>query len=41
MGKSFAASVSHDHSDFIQLKVGTVAVVLFKSRDSPFDFSST
>ena len=39
VGKSFAASVSHDCRDFIHMKVGLVHVILFKSRDSPFDSS--
>lgn len=40
VGKSFAASVSHDCHDYVHLKVGLVHVILFKSRDSPFDFSN-
>ena len=36
-GMSFAASVSHETRAFIHVQVGTTHVIIFKSKDSPFD----
>ena len=37
-GKHFGASFSHETHQYIHLKVDTHDVIIFKSKDSPFDF---
>jgi len=37
-GKNFGASFSHETHQYIHLKVDTQDVIIFKSKDSPFDF---
>ncbi|KAG1661854.1 hypothetical protein FOA52_011621 [Chlamydomonas sp. UWO 241] len=37
VGKSFASSVSHETRHFIHLKVDTYHIVLWKSKDTPFN----
>ena len=38
VGKNFGASFSHETSFYIHLKVDLHNVIIFKSKDSPFDF---
>jgi dynein light chain LC8-type len=38
VGKNFGASFSHETHQYIHLKVDTQDVIIFKSKDSPFDF---
>ena len=38
VGKHFGASFSHETHQYIHLKVDTNDVIIFKSKDSPFDF---
>ena len=37
VGKNFGASFSHETAQYIHLKIDTHDVVIFKSKDSPFD----
>ncbi|KAF5826075.1 dynein 11 kDa light chain, flagellar outer arm, partial [Dunaliella salina] len=36
VGKSFASAISHETRQFIQLKVDTYNILLWKSKDTPF-----
>ena len=38
VGKHFGASFSHETHQYIHLKVDLNDVIIFKSKDSPFDF---
>lgn len=38
VGKRFGASFSHETHQYIHLKVDLNDVIIFKSKDSPFDF---
>mmetsp|Transcript_21279 Transcript_21279/g.59155 ORF Transcript_21279/g.59155 Transcript_21279/m.59155 type:complete len:122 (-) Transcript_21279:292-657(-) len=37
VGRNFASAISHETRFYIHLKVETLHVILFKSKDSPFD----
>jgi dynein light chain LC8-type len=37
VGKHFGASFSHETNSYVHLKVDLNNVVVFKSKDSPFD----
>ena len=38
VGKHFGASLSHETNQYVHLKVDLHDVIVFKSKDSPFDF---
>eukprot|EP00899_Mesostigma_viride_P022537 jgi/Mesvir1/3468/Mv11961-RA.1 len=37
VGSYFAAAISHETRFYLQFKVGNISVILFKSKDSPFN----
>ena len=37
VGKNFASAVGHETRFYAHLKIGLLHVILFKSKDSPFD----
>mmetsp|Transcript_7900 Transcript_7900/g.15379 ORF Transcript_7900/g.15379 Transcript_7900/m.15379 type:complete len:119 (-) Transcript_7900:697-1053(-) len=39
VGKSFATAVSHETRQFIHMKIDTYHIILWKSKDSPFNVS--
>lgn len=40
VGKHFGASFSHETSNYIHLKCDSHNVIIFKSKDSPFDLDA-
>ena len=40
VGKHFGASFSHETSNYIHLKCDLHNVIIFKSKDSPFDLDA-
>ncbi|WIA12698.1 hypothetical protein OEZ86_006028 [Tetradesmus obliquus] len=41
VGKSFASAISHEARQYIHIKVDTLHVVLWKSKDNPFHAQSS